>query len=241
MANAPPSSQDSTVVVDVRGVHKQFRQGGTSINALKDVSLQALAGELLMIVGPSGCGKTTLLSVIAGTLLFDQGEIDLFGHSLHELNERDVTRFRRQHIGFIFQQYHLIPTLTCLENVTIPLLLNGISAVEAEARAATALESVGLKGREKADPRKLSGGQQQRVAIARALVHEPRLMICDEPTAALDAETGIRIMDLMKEIACMSNRCLLVVTHDNRIFKYANRLVEMDDGRVTGVHVNPSS
>ena len=226
------SSQASSLAVDVKGVYKQFRQGGDCIEALKDVSLQAFTNELLMIVGPSGCGKTTLLSVIAGTLFFDRGEIDLFGRMLHTLSENDITRFRRQHIGFIFQQYHLIPTLNCLENITIPLLLNAVPAAEAETRAAAAMEKVGLKGREKEDPRKLSGGQQQRVAIARALIHEPRLVICDEPTAALDADTGMRVMDLMKEIAGMDDRCMLVVTHDNRIFKYADRMVEMDNGRV---------
>lgn len=221
-----------SLAVDVRGVYKQFRQGGYCIEALKNISLQAFLGELLMIVGPSGCGKTTLLSVIAGTLFFDKGEVDLFGHPLHQLTPKAITRFRQQHIGFIFQQYHLIRTLNCLENVSVPLLLNGVKSAEARERALIALEKVGLKGREKEDPRKLSGGQQQRVAIARALVHQPRLIICDEPTAALDANTGYRIMDLMKEIASQSDRCILIVTHDNRIFKYANRIVEMDDGKV---------
>jgi putative ABC transport system ATP-binding protein len=223
-------------VIDVRGVCKQFHQGGDCIVALSDVSLQVYSEELLMIVGPSGCGKTTLLSVIAGTLFFDKGEIDLYGQSLHRLSQKAITNFRRQNIGFIFQNYHLIRTLTCLENVSIPLLLNGVHAGEAQQRAACALEKVGLKGREKDYPRKLSGGQQQRIAIARALVHEPRLIICDEPTAALDADTGQRVMDLMKDIASMSNRCMLVVTHDNRIFKYADRIVEMNDGQVVGLH-----
>lgn len=226
-------SENSSLAINVKGVYKQFRQGSDCIEALKNISLQVYTGELLMIVGPSGCGKTTLLSVIAGTLLFDQGEIDIFGVPLHKLSEKKITRFRREHIGFIFQQYHLIPHLNCLENVTIPLLLNAVPPAEANHRAAIALEKVGLKGREKDEPRKLSGGQQQRVAIARALVHEPSLIICDEPTAALDAATGMKVMDLMKEIACLSNRCMLVVTHDNRIFKYANRIVEMNDGQIT--------
>ncbi len=236
-SHSPPSSE----AVNVKNVYKQFKQGGQRIEALKNVSLQAFTNELLMIVGPSGCGKTTLLSVIAGTLFFDQGEISLFDKPLHRMSQKETTRFRRKHIGFIFQQYHLIPTLTCLENVTIPLLLNQMSQKEAEHRAAIALEKVGLKGREKDNPRKLSGGQQQRVAIARALVHEPQLLICDEPTAALDAHSGLKVMDLMKEIAQMADRCILVVTHDNRIFKYANRVVEMDDGCVTNVYVNHSS
>lgn len=230
--------KDTSPVVEVRKVYKQFRQGNDCIDALKDISLQVHTGELLMIVGPSGCGKTTLLSVIAGTLFFDKGEIYLFGQPLHQLSQKEVTRFRRQNIGFIFQQYHLIRTLNCQENVTIPLLLNGVNATEAQERAALALEKVGLKGREKDYPRKLSGGQQQRVAIARALVHEPRLIICDEPTAALDADSGQRVMNLMKEITNQSDRCMLVVTHDNRIFKYADRMIEMNDGQIVSIHVN---
>lgn len=224
--------KNSLPAVDVRNVFKQFRQGGDCVDALKNVSLQAFPRELLMIVGPSGCGKTTLLSVIAGTLFFDKGEIDLFGHSLHQLSAKEVAQFRRQHVGFIFQQYHLIRNLTCLENVSVPLLLNGANPTEAQHRAVEVLEKVGLKGREKDYPRKLSGGQQQRVAIARAIVHEPRLLICDEPTAALDADTGQRVMELMKEIASKPDRCMLIVTHDNRIFKYADRMVEMNDGQV---------
>lgn len=219
-------------MIDVREVHKTFHQGDDRIEALKGVSLQAHLGETVMIVGPSGCGKTTLLSVIAGTLFFDQGEIDIFGKPLHRLPQKEMTSFRRKSIGFIFQQYHLIPTLTCLENVMIPLLLNGVKPEVAAEGAASILEKVGLNGREKENPRKLSGGQQQRVAIARALVHEPQLIICDEPTAALDADTGIKVMDLMKELSSTGDRCLLVVTHDNRIFKYADRIVKMDDGRV---------
>lgn len=229
-------ANNQSPAINVKGVYKQFRQGGDCIDALKNVSLQAYPGELLMIVGPSGCGKTTLLSVIAGTLFFDKGEIDLFGLPLHQLSQNETTKFRRQHIGFIFQQYHLIRTLTCLENVSIPLLLNKVNPSEAQKRAILALEKVGLKGREKEYPRKLSGGQQQRVAIARSLVHEPRLIICDEPTAALDADTGQRVMDLMREIASMPDRCILVVTHDNRIFKYADHMVEMNDGQVVSTH-----
>ena len=227
MPNPPPE-----LAIHVRKVSKRFGQGANAIHALKDVNFDARVGELLMIVGPSGCGKTTLLSVIAGTLHFDQGEIDILGSPLHTLSESQITSFRRQHIGFIFQQYHLIKTLNCMENVSIPLLLNGERRSVAEAKAAYLLEQVGLKGREKELPRKLSGGQQQRVAIARALVHDPRLVICDEPTAALDAETGCRILELMSSCARAPGRCVVIVTHDSRIFKYADRVAKMDDGRM---------
>ena len=221
---------DKAPAIIVKNVFKQFRQGPDLITVLKDVSLHVNLGELLMIVGPSGCGKTTLLSVMGGNLKFDQGEVHLFGQPLHQMKSHKITNFRRTHIGFIFQQYHLIRTLNCLENVSIPLLLNGLSKTEAEELAAKALEKVGLIGKEKTFPRKLSGGQQQRVAIARALVHEPRIIICDEPTAALDAVSGHRILDIMKEAASSPDRCLIVVTHDNRIYKYADRIVQMDDG-----------
>ena len=184
-----------------------------------------------MIVGPSGCGKTTLLSVIAGTLHFD-GEINVLDFSLHKMKEAQITQLRKLYIGFIFQQYHLIKTLTCLENVSIPLLLNNVPPKEAEERAAAMLEQVGLKGREYDSPKHLSGGQQQRISIARALVHEPPLVICDEPTAALDAETGAQVMELLKKIVEKPGRTAIIVTHDNRIFKYANRIVKMDDGRI---------
>lgn len=218
--------------ITIKNVSKQFRQGPDLIDVLKNVSLSVNFGELLMIVGPSGCGKTTLLSVMGGNLKFDQGEVYLFGHPLHQMKSHKITHFRRSHIGFIFQQYHLIRTLNCLENVSIPLLLNGLNKSEAEERAAKVLEKVGLKGKEKTFPRKLSGGQQQRVAIARALVHEPRIIICDEPTAALDAASGHRILEVMKEAASSPDRCLIVVTHDNRIYKYADRIIQMDDGRI---------
>ncbi len=224
--------------VHVRHVWKSFNQGTQQIHALKNIHFKACLNELLMIVGPSGCGKTTLLSIIAGTLKVDKGELEVFNTPLHALNDTKVTAFRRQNVGFIFQQYHLIRTLNCLENVSIPLLLNGEKRSVTEERAAKALEKVGLKGREKTYPLKLSGGQQQRVAIARALVHEPRLVICDEPTAALDAETGARIMDLMVEISKNACRCVIVVTHDSRIFKYADRMANMDDGQILSMTEN---
>lgn len=220
------------LAVDVRGVSKKFCQGTNCIQALKNIYFQAHLGELLMVVGPSGCGKTTLLSTIAGTLFFDQGEVDLLSHPLHQLKDAAIVELRRRSIGFIFQQYHLIKTLTCLDNVMIPLLLNQVSQVEAKERSFHILEKVGLKGREKNRPNQLSGGQQQRVAVARALVHNPSLIICDEPTAALDAETGEQVMEMMKEIGKTADRSVIIVTHDNRIFKYADRIVEMNDGYI---------
>ena len=225
----------------MRNVTKTFGQGDARVQALKGVNFDAREGELLMIVGPSGCGKTTLLSVIAGTLQFDSGEVDVFGSALHKMAPEAITAFRAANIGFIFQQFHLVPALTCAENISVPLLINGVKRAEAEAKAVKLLEYVGLGNRGRDLPTKLSGGQQQRVAIARALVHEPKLVICDEPTSALDKETGAKIMELLRDVAKAPGRCVIVVTHDPRIFHYADRMTEMEDGRVSRVHEAPAA
>jgi putative ABC transport system ATP-binding protein len=196
------------------------------------VNLQAYAGEILMLVGPSGCGKTTLLSAIAGTLRVESGEIQVFGKALHRMSGGDLTRFRAKHIGFIFQQFNLIPTLSVAENVGIPLLIQGVSHSEAIKRSRAVLDAVDLGGRWQERPNKLSGGQQQRVAIARALVHEPPLVICDEPTAALDSHNGEIVLDLFRSVARSPDRAVVIVTHDNRIFSYADRIARMDDGEI---------
>lgn len=231
-----PTQSTAPLAVHVRAVTKTFGTGEAAVRALKGVDFDARQGELLMIVGPSGCGKTTLLSVIAGTLDFEAGEVEVFGTSLHGLKPHAVTEFRKRHVGFIFQQFHLIPALTLIENVSVPLLINGTGRRVAEQKAAALLDRLGLQGRGHDLPRNLSGGQQQRVAIARALVHEPRLVICDEPTSALDKDTGALIMELLRDIARHPDRSVIVVTHDNRIFKHADRLTEMEDGRVQRVH-----
>jgi len=236
-----PALNPNDYAVHVRNVTKTFGTGEALTHALKGVNFDARRGELLMIVGPSGCGKTTLLSVIAGTLAFDEGEVDVFGHSLHLLSKPAITEFRKCNIGFIFQQFNLIPTLTCLENITIPLLINKAPRAEAEEKARKLLEVVGLKSRANERPSMLSGGQQQRIAIARALIHEPRLVICDEPTSALDKQTGAKIMELLREVARASDRCVIVVTHDPRIFHFADRMTEMEDGRVQRVHDAPGT
>ena len=242
MNNSSPSNASGNdtngykLAVHVRSVTKSFGTGEAKTQALKGVDFDARQGELLMIVGPSGCGKTTLLSTIAGTLNFDGGEIDVFDASLHRMSEKEITSFRKKNVGFIFQQFNLIPTLNLVENVSVPLLINGVPRRRAEEKSAALLVDVGLAGREFDQPNNLSGGQQQRVAIARALVHEPRLVICDEPTSALDRDTGARIMETLRDIARKSDRCVIVVTHDSRVFKYSDRLTEMEDGRVQRVH-----
>src|SRR5215467_10359096 len=220
------------IAVKTSTVCKGFGEGETRTEVLKEVNFEARMGELLMLVGPSGCGKTTLLSVIAGTLTADRGEVQVFDAPLHSLDKQAVTRFRAANIGFIFQQYNLIPTLNCVENVSVPLRIQGQPAAIAEKKAAEMLEKVGLGKRMHHRPNMLSGGQQQRVAIARALVHEPKLIICDEPTAALDSENGTKVMEILKNVAARPDRCVIIVTHDNRIYKYADRMTHMEDGRI---------
>jgi putative ABC transport system ATP-binding protein len=192
-------------------------------------------GELFMLVGPSGCGKTTLISIVAAILNPDSGSCNVCGIKLTEISEREKTLFRQKNIGFVFQSFNLIPSLNARENVSVPLLIAGQSRTTSLQRADELLERVGLKEKIKNHPKDLSGGQQQRVAIARALVHNPRIIVCDEPTSALDHETGSKVLELFKEVAVSGGRTLLIVTHDQRIFEYADRIAKMDDGRVTEV------
>ena len=231
MSTAIPST-GGAVAVRVEKVVKTFPNGDTPTYALRDVSFEALAGQLTMIVGPSGCGKTTLLSVICGTMEIDSGRIEVFGQDIGTMRDEEVTAFRSRNVGFIFQQFNLIPTLTLVENASVPLILQGWPYRKAEEKAASVLESLGLGKRLRSFPKQLSGGQQQRVAIARALVHEPKLIICDEPTASLDAKTGHHALELLKQSACRPDRCVIVVTHDSRIFSFADWIAEMEDGRV---------
>lgn len=229
---------DSTAVRAAE-VTKTYGKGDSRTVALKNTSFSTREGELHLVVGPSGCGKTTLLSVVAGTLAWDHGQIEVFGITLNGLSQAEITTFRRQNIGFIFQQFNLIPTLTTVENVSVPMLLNGHSRAEAEDRAVVMLKEVGLADKLTKRPSDLSGGQQQRVAIARALVHQPRLIICDEPTSALDSTTGHHIMDLLAGAARAPGRCVIIVTHDNRTYGFADRITEMEDGRVKQVYAGP--
>lgn len=223
------------VAVRCRNVTKVFGQGGTATFALHGIDLDAAFGELLLLVGPSGCGKTTLLSVIAGILTPTAGEIVVLGEDLARLRGNRLVKFRGRNIGFVFQQFNLLPSLTALENVAVPLLIRGVPRGEALRRARPILERMRMGHRLEMFPRSLSGGEQQRTAIARALVHEPRLLVCDEPTSALDAETGRTIMKLLRETALGAERAVLVVTHDSRIFEFGDRIARMDDGRVAEI------
>jgi putative ABC transport system ATP-binding protein len=233
------SAPDPCRAVTLQNVNKSFGVGETFIKVLKDITLDIKCGELLLLVGPSGCGKTTLLSVLAGILDVDDGVVDVFGSRLDQFSQSKKTDFRRNSIGFIFQQYNLIPTLTATENVAVPLIVNKKPYDKALVKAREYLELVGLGDRADHFPSQLSGGQQQRVAIARALVGEPRLIVCDEPTAALDGETGKLVMEMFRKVALSPERAIVVVTHDNRIFGYGDRIAEMLDGRIIDVRENP--
>jgi putative ABC transport system ATP-binding protein len=224
-------SQNGTAV-SLRGVSKAYGAGTSRVQALRGVDLDVRLGELLMLVGPSGCGKTTLISVVAAILDYDEGEIVVFDRDLKSMSPGDKTRFRGANIGFVFQAYNLIPTITVTENVAIPLLILGSRRAAALARAAEVLQAVGLGDKLEALPAALSGGQQQRVAIARALVNNPRLIVCDEPTSALDHDTGRLVMEVLRKNALSADRALIIVTHDNRIFSFADRIARMDDGRI---------
>jgi putative ABC transport system ATP-binding protein len=219
-------------LVQARGVTKSFGDGATRIPVLKGVDLDVARGEVLLLVGPSGSGKTTLLSVIAGILESDEGDVRILGASIPELSSSEKTRFRRDHLGFIFQQYHLLPTLTAVENAAVPLLIRGVPKQDALSRAEAMLGSMGMGERLNALPTRLSGGEQQRVAIARALVGDPKLLLCDEPTANLDGETGHRIVQQLHDIGKQPDRGVIIVTHDTRIFEFGDRIVHMEDGRV---------
>jgi len=221
--------------ISCRAITKTFGSGDATVHALRGVDLEARWGEVMALVGPSGCGKTTLISILAGLLQRDQGDLSVLGDDPSSMGSHERTKWRGRNVGFIFQQFNLIPQVSVVENVAVPLLLQDTARREALDRSAALLAEVGLKGRERSRPTKLSGGQQQRVAIARALVSNPRLLVCDEPTSALDGATGQRVMGLIRDIAAHGERVVILVTHDERIFHFADRIVHMDDGLVTRV------
>lgn len=223
-----PSARE--VAVRIRGVTKHFGSGDQKVMALRGVDWDVYTGQMSLIVGPSGCGKTTLLSVIAGILDADQGEVNVFGQELTTMRDRAKTQFRARNIGFVFQQYNLLPALTAAENAAIPLVIAGWHKQQAVQRARDVLEMIGMGKKTESLPSQLSGGQMQRVAIARALVHQPKLLVCDEPTAALDHEMGLTVMQLLREAAVRPDRAVVVVTHDNRVFHFGDRIAHMDDG-----------
>ncbi|PRC93472.1 ABC transporter ATP-binding protein [Solimicrobium silvestre] len=216
-------------------VTKWFGEGDTKMTAVNRVNFVAHFGEILFIVGPSGSGKTTLLSMVSGILRPNAGTVTVNGTDIWTLNNDQLAEFRLNTMGFVFQDYHLFPRLTSAENVAIPLILKQRDWDESIAEARKYLEIVGLKNRAEILPVKLSGGEQQRVAIARAIVGGPQILILDEPTASLDGDTGKMIIAFVKEKILNENRCIVIITHDARINEFADRIIHMEDGCITGL------
>lgn len=222
-------------------VMKPFGTGDGAVKVLRGIDFEAPLGEMSFLVGPSGCGKTTLLSVIAGLLSPSGGDLHVLGTPLPKIRSSEAVEFRRKNLGFVFQQFNLLPALTAAENAAVPLLAARWPRRKAVEKAKSLLDDLGLGSRVDAFPNQLSGGQQQRVAFARALIHEPRLIVCDEPTSALDEQTGHYVMELLRKIAVRPKRAVLVVTHDNRIFNFADRIAHMNDGLITHIDIQPGS
>jgi len=224
----------ANVAIKASGLVKWFGEGDAKTSALRSVELDADFGEMLYIVGPSGSGKTTLLSVLSGILRPNAGSVLVEGVDIWSLPSDQLADFRLHKIGFVFQDYHLFPRLTTAENVAIPLILRKQDWDESVEKAVQCLEIVGLKARANLPPVKLSGGEQQRVAIARAIITEPDILIMDEPTASLDGATGHTVVGFVHRNLMSEKRCIVVVTHDNRIYEFATRILKMEDGRLVG-------
>jgi putative ABC transport system ATP-binding protein len=228
-----PDAIASSAAISTRGVTREFQAGQQTIQVLHGIDLDVRAGELTFLVGESGSGKTTMISIMCGILWPTDGDVEVFGTDIYGLKDDELVEFRLQNIGFIFQQYNLIPSIDAASNAAVPLIAQGMDRREARRRAVAMLDKLNIADQASKLPRQLSGGQQQRVAIARALVHEPRLVVCDEPTAALDAKSGRRVMDLLREVAVSDERACIIVTHDNRVFDLADRILVLEDGRIT--------
>lgn len=216
-----------------RGVTRDFQSGQQTITVLHGIDVDIQPGEMTYVVGESGSGKTTLISIMCGILWPTQGHIRVFGTDIYDLSDTELVNFRLQNIGFIFQQYNLIPSIDAATNAAVPLIAQGMARHKAREKAKAMMEKLNIGDQADKLPSQLSGGQQQRVAIARALVHEPRLVVCDEPTAALDASSGRRVMDLLRDVAVAEDRACIIVTHDNRIFDLADRILVLEDGKIT--------
>jgi putative ABC transport system ATP-binding protein len=220
------------IAVAARGITKDFSVDDKTTRVLHGIDIQLYQGELVMLVGPSGCGKTTLLSIMTGILTPTAGNVLINNINITTLNEDEKVLLRRKEIGFVFQQYNLFASLTAAENAAVPLIAANVPINTAIEKASVLLSKIGMEKNLNKYPANLSGGEQQRVAIARALVHEPRLIVCDEPTSALDAQTGQEIMKILKHIALEPERTVIVVTHDTRVFHFANRILYMNDGYI---------
>lgn len=241
--------------IEARAVAKVYGEGATAVHALQAVDLTVARGEVLLMMGPSGSGKTTLLSILGAILRASSGSVRVNGEEIVGRPERDLPRIRLQHIGFVFQGFNLFPALSAVDNVALALDVRGVKGRAARSRSIEALAAVGLEAKADRHPADLSGGQKQRVAIARALVGDPAIVLADEPTAALDSESGRTVLDLLRGLAHARDRAVVMVTHDHRATAWADRIVHIADGRLTepataapppldptlGLHLEPSA
>ena len=221
-------------LIEAVNVAKDLGSGAAKVAALKGVSLALTGGELTLLMGPSGSGKTTLLSILGCMLTPNEGSVRVRGNPTDGAGPEELALLRREHVGFVFQSFHLFPTLSAVDNVRLALDVRGESSKAAKLRSREALRKVGLSDKARALPRELSGGEQQRVAIARAIVGNPSVILADEPTAALDGENGRAIMKILADIAREQGHAVLIVTHDPRLLPFADRIVHIEDGRITG-------
>lgn len=219
-------------LIEVKNAIKTYQTGEDSFNALNCVSLKIEQGEFVAIMGTSGSGKSTFMNMLGTLDKPNSGSYFLDGIDMLSLDANELAEVRNIKMGFVFQGFNLISRTSALENVQLPMIYKGIPEAERIVRAKNALKIVGLENREDHMPNQMSGGQQQRVAIARALVREPKLLICDEPTASLDGPTGQQVMEMLKSLSVQKDRCVIIVTHDNRIYKYGDRMVKMEDGKI---------
>lgn len=220
------------VAIRCRGIKKSYGTGENRVEALKGIDLDIYKGQLTLLVGPSGSGKTTLLSIITTILSHDEGDLFLLEKNTSEMSENDKAEFSRNNLGIVFQSLFLMPSLTVVENVTLPLLISGYTEEEATEKAHLILKKLNMDHRAEASPASLSKGQQQRVAIARAMVHDSQILVCDEPTSSLDQAAGIEVMSLLHELAMQKTMAVLVVTHDHRMFPMGDRIIRMSDGQI---------
>jgi putative ABC transport system ATP-binding protein len=225
------------IAIRATGLTKWFGEGEARTQAVRDVSFDAYFGEMLYVVGPSGSGKTTMLSMISGILRPNAGKVEIEGSDIWSMSVDALAEFRLTKLGFVFQDYHLFPRLTTVENVAIPLILQRRDWDESIAEARRDLKTVGLESRAELPPVKLSGGEQQRVAIARAIVSRPDILILDEPTASLDGDSGREIVTFVRKELLTDKRCIIIITHDSRIFEFANRIITMEDGKLTNTQL----
>ena len=223
----------NNIITSCKNIVKTFNSG--KVKVLQGITFDVYENELLMLVGPSGCGKTTFISVLSGLLSFESGVCELLGEDISVMSDEKLTAFRGINIGFVFQAFNLLPSLSAVDNVALPLIISSKKRSESLPLAREMLKAVGLTDKENVKPSELSGGEQQRVAIARALVHNPKFIICDEPTSSLDHKSGQIVMELLQKIIKEKGASMIVVTHDNRIYKYADRIVHMEDGKIIKV------